>query len=188
MNDVNDLDRRMAQGSVDRPAFAVPATEENLLLRLAVERFLFEEAALLDDWRLDEWLALFTEDARYVVPATDMPHGDPRSDMMMIDDDHVRLVGRVNRLKSRHAHREFPYSRTRRLVTNVRLTAVTDGAVHAEAAFIVYRMRMDTVAPYVGLYRYVLVRAEDGGFLIRYRRAELDLERLSDHATVSIIL
>jgi Ring hydroxylating beta subunit len=55
---------------------ATPATAENLLLRLAVEHFLFEEAAHLDNWRLDDWLALFTEDGRYVVPTTDLPNGD----------------------------------------------------------------------------------------------------------------
>jgi 3-phenylpropionate/cinnamic acid dioxygenase small subunit len=29
-----------------------------------VENFLFDEAELLDTWRLDEWLALFTELAK----------------------------------------------------------------------------------------------------------------------------
>jgi len=41
-----------------------------LLLEREVENFLVREAALLDEWRLDDWLALFTEDARYLVPAT----------------------------------------------------------------------------------------------------------------------
>src|SRR5205807_2102353 len=78
--------------------FGVPASEENLLLRLAVEHFLFEEAAHLDSWRLDEWLTLFTEDAHYLVPTTDHPDGDPSQDMMFIDDDYVRLAARVKRL------------------------------------------------------------------------------------------
>jgi p-cumate 2,3-dioxygenase subunit beta len=159
-----------------------------LLLRLAVEHFLFEEAAHLDNWRLDEWLALFTEDARYVVPTTDCPDGDPQHDVMFIDDDFSRLQGRVNRLKSRYAHREYPSSRTRRLITNVRLTRVGDKDIDVEASFLVYRARADLIAPYVGIYRYTLVRQETGGFRIRRRRAELDLERLSDHGAVSIIL
>ena len=49
-----------------------------LLLRLAVEEFLVEEAHLLDEWKLDDWLALFQEGADYVVPSTDVPEGDPR--------------------------------------------------------------------------------------------------------------
>jgi p-cumate 2,3-dioxygenase subunit beta len=163
-------------------------THEHLLLRLAVEHFLFEEAAHLDNWRLDNWLALFTQDAHYVVPTTDLPEGDPKRDVMFIDDDFIRLQGRVNRLKSRHAHREYPYSRTRRLISNVRLTRIEPSEIDLEASFIVYRGRAESIAPYVGLYRYTLARGENGEFRIRHRRAELDLERLSDHGAVSIIL
>lgn len=166
----------------------VPATQENLLLRLAVENFLGEEAALLDSWRLDEWLQLFTRDARYVVPATDCPDGDPQRDMMLIDDDFTRLQGRITRLKSRHAHREYPSSRTRRLLGTVRLTRIEPGELDAEVPFAVYRVRDGQMAPYVGLYRYTLAREKNGEFRIRHRRAELDLERLRDHGAVSIIL
>ena len=48
--------------------------------------------------------------------------------------------------------------------------------------------RNEMIAPYIGIYRYTLVRQQDGRFLIRRRRAELDLERLTDHGAVSIIL
>jgi len=169
-------------------ADGVPASQDNLLLRLAVEYFLFEEAAHLDNWRLDEWLSLFTKDARYLVPTTDLPDGDPARDMMFIDDDYERLKGRVTRLKSRHAHREYPSSRTRRLITNVRLTRIDASEVEVEASFAVYRSRNEMIAPYVGIYRYTLARQDRGAFLIRRRRAELDLERLTDHGAVSIIL
>jgi p-cumate 2,3-dioxygenase subunit beta len=42
-------------------------------LKDAVERFLFEEAELLDGWKLADWEALLTDDAQYLVPplATD---------------------------------------------------------------------------------------------------------------------
>jgi p-cumate 2,3-dioxygenase subunit beta len=162
--------------------------QNHLLLRLAVEYFLYEEAAFLDNWRLDEWLELFTEDARYVVPTTDRPDGDPKRDVVFIDDDFTRLRGRVNRLKGRHAHREYPYSRTRRVISNVRLTRVEDTELDLEASFVVYRGRSESIAPYVGLYRYTLAREDHNRFRIRRRRAELDLERLSDHGAVSIIL
>jgi p-cumate 2,3-dioxygenase subunit beta len=161
---------------------------DHLLLRLAVEHFLYEEAAHLDNWRLDEWLALFTEDARYVVPTTDRPDGDPKRDVVFIDDDFARLQGRVNRLKSRHAHREYPYSRTRRFISNIRLTRIEAPEIDIEASFLVYRGRAESIAPYVGIYRYTLVRQASGEFRIRRRRAELDLERLSEHGAVSIIL
>jgi p-cumate 2,3-dioxygenase subunit beta len=176
----------VTEPEISRPIRPPSATD--LLLRLAVEHFLFEEAAHFDNWRLDAWLALFTKEARYIVPATDRPDGDPRRDVMFIDDDFSRLQGRVNRLKSRHAHREYPYSRTRRLISNVRLTRVDDKEVDVEASFLVYRARAELIAPYVGLYRYTLARVGERDFRIKCRRAELDLERLSDHGAVSIIL
>ncbi len=152
-----------------------------------VERFLYDEAALLDGWKLDEWLALFTADCQYVVPTTDLPEGDPRTDLVFIDDDFVRLQGRVRRLKSRHAHREYPWSRTRRLITNVRVTEVSGNEASVEAAFLIYRFRAGAAQPFVGSYRYRLVKA-DGRLKIKYRRATLDHETLRDQGAVSIIL
>ena len=100
-----------------------------LFLEREVEDFIAREAALLDEWRLDEWLTLFTDDARYTVPSTDMPGGDPKETLGIINDDIARLRGRVERLKSRHAHREFPWSRTRRFITNVRIKDGVTGRI-----------------------------------------------------------
>ncbi|HUF43653.1 MAG TPA: aromatic-ring-hydroxylating dioxygenase subunit beta [Verrucomicrobiae bacterium] len=158
-----------------------------LLLQREVEAFLFQEAALLDDWRLDEWLELFTDEARYVVPATDAREGDLRETLSIINDDMARLRGRVERLKSRHAHREFPWSRTRRLITNVRITEATQEEIRVTASFLVYRIRSGHVDPLIGRYDYTLRRV-DGGLKVAYRKATLDLEALHPHGTISIIL
>ncbi len=155
-------------------------------LREMVEDFLYQEAALLDAWRLDEWLALFTADGRYVVPTTDLPEGDPRQDLVFIDDDMVRLRARVERLKSRHGHREYPSSRTRRFVTNVRIN-VEEGGIVVTSSFLVYRFRLGESSPYIGWYEHRLNRV-DGELKIQHRKAVLDLEALSDHGAVSIIL
>ncbi|HXG37005.1 MAG TPA: aromatic-ring-hydroxylating dioxygenase subunit beta [Dehalococcoidia bacterium] len=168
------------------------ATTISPLLRLEVEDFLSQEAALLDEWRLDEWLSLFTEDARYVVPTTDLPQGDPHRHLVFIDDDMTRLRGRVVRLKSRHAHREYPWSRTRRLITNVRVTGVEGEEIQATASFVVFRVRDayglgSQADAYMGRYLYTLRRV-DGALKIAFRRAELDLEALHTHGAVSIIL
>ncbi len=155
-------------------------------LRETVEEFLYREAALLDAWRLDEWLALFTADGRYLVPTTDLPEGDPRNDLVFIDDDMVRLRARVERLKSRHGHREYPSSRTRHFISNIRIK-VEDGAIVVTSSFIVYRFRMGESSPYVGCYEHRLKRV-DGELKIQHRKAVLDLEALSEHGAVSIIL
>ena len=155
-------------------------------MREMVEDFLFREAELLDDWRLDDWVALFTEDARYVVPTTDLPEGDPQRDLVFIDDDITRLRARAVRLNSRHAHREYPWSRTRRFVSNVRVSETGDGQLSVTANVMVYRFRSGEGAPYVGSVHYTL-RRDNGELKIAYRRAVLDLEALSWHGAVSII-
>ena len=152
-----------------------------------MEEFIVREAALLDEWRLDEWLTLFTDDARYVVPSTDMPGGDPKETLGIINDDMARLRGRVERLKSRHAHREFPWSRTRRFVSNVRIDNSGADEILTKASFLVYRIRTGQVDPLIGQYSYTLRRV-DGALKIAARKAVLDLEALRPHGTLSIIL
>jgi p-cumate 2,3-dioxygenase beta subunit len=155
-------------------------------LRLEVEDFLYAEAALLDDWQLDDWLALFTADARYEVPSTDRPTGRPADALMLISDSHSMMAARVKRLNSRKAHREFPWSRTRRLIANVRVLSQQDHELEVTANFVIVRSRRE-VNTYTGRYLYRLVRDGDG-FKIGFRRAELDTERLDPHGTLSIIL
>jgi p-cumate 2,3-dioxygenase beta subunit len=159
----------------------------NLLLQREVEEFVIHEAALLDAWRLDEWLTLFTDDARYVVPSTDVPDGDPKETLGVINDDMARLRGRVERLKSRHAHREFPWSRTRRFISNMRIEKSSADEIRARASFLVYRIRSGQVDPLIGAYEYVL-RRMGGTLKIASRKAVLDLEALRPHGTLSIIL
>ena len=45
--------------------------------RAEVEDLIYHEAYLLDEWRMEEWLELWVDDAEYVVPTNDNPHGDP---------------------------------------------------------------------------------------------------------------
>lgn len=152
----------------------------------AVEAFLYHEAALLDSWKLDDWLALLTEDATYRVPSNDRPESDPRTALFMIADDIRRIRARVTRLKDPHAHAEYPRSRTRRFISNVRI--LEQNPLRVEANFIVYRFRgNDDKREYVGHYRYTLV-PEKGSFRIKSREAILDAMELASLGTVSFIL
>jgi len=162
-------------------------TTQRLLVRLAVDEFLTHEAHLLDEWKLDDWLALFEDGADYVVPSTDRPQGDPRTDLTLIDDDHLRLTWRVNRLKSRHAHREFPYSRTRRQVSNIRILEDRGEDLDIEATVVLHRYRHGHHDQFVGIYKHTLVRSGES-FLFRHRRAELDQEQLMPNGALSIVL
>ena len=167
-------------------AAALSVDAASLLLQHEVEQLLYLEARLLDDWNLDAWLALYTPDARYVVPTTDLPDGDPGSDLVFIDDDRDRMAARVVRLQGRHAHREYPWSRTRRFVSNVMVTGVNGDEIEATAAVAVWRFRAGESASYVGRHD-VRLRRVDGCLRLCGKRAILDHETLSDHGALSII-
>jgi p-cumate 2,3-dioxygenase beta subunit len=161
-----------------------PATSPTL--QHEVEQFLYHEAALLDEWRLDEWFALMHPDVVYRVPSPGSDQLDPRHTLQVIHDDHARLGGRVGRLKSKHAHAESPRSRTRRLVSNVRADDHGDQVV-VHANFHVLRTRLGQLDHFLGTYRFVLVRGGES-FLVRERVATLDHGIVEAGGTVSIIL
>lgn len=90
-----------------------------------LHEFLDEEAALLDQYRLEEWLDLLTEDLRYFMPVRTGTH---RADgpgfaahMGHFDDTRASLALRVRRiLGTQSAWTEDPPSRVGRFVTGVR--------------------------------------------------------------------
>jgi len=165
----------------------IAAQQMQAISRQTIEDFLYEEAALLDEWRLDAWLDLLTEDATYEVPATDTPDGDPKTTLSLIADDITRIRSRVHQLLGKSAWAETPHSRTRRLVSNVRIREVTEENIYVTANFVVYRMRFEQIDTYVGRYEYTLVQ-RGGALKIRERKAVLDLEALRPQGKVSIIL
>ena len=161
------------------------------MTRAEAEDFLFHEAALLDAWKLDEWLALLTPDALYRVPSNDAPVGDPSSTLYLIADDYARIKGRVARLKDPMAHVEFPHSRTRRMVTNVRVTSLPrEGGdpISIQSNFTVHRFRRGGRATqFVGRYHH-RIRMVEGQPRIALREAILDAEELGTLGAVSFIL
>jgi p-cumate 2,3-dioxygenase beta subunit len=152
-----------------------------------IERFLVEEAALLDEWRLEEWLALVAPDGSYLVPPLDAPDADHRDTLFLIADDRRTLASRVRQLLSGTTWAENPRSRTRRLVTNVRLLGIDGDAARITANFAVWRFQHEQTDVYVGRYLHLLVRGPSG-LLFRERRAVLDLETLRPHGKLSFIL
>lgn len=169
-------------------ATADPRVHLDALTRSDVEEFLYREAELLDAWDLDGWLTLWaTEGTRYVVPCNDTPDGDPSQDLVLIDDDELRMRLRVERLNSRKAHREYPHSRTNHQIFNVRLGAVADGELPVRAAFTVWRFRNGRAVSYVGQHHYRLVVA-DGQLRIRSKRVVLDMTELRPAGDLAIIL
>jgi p-cumate 2,3-dioxygenase subunit beta len=159
-----------------------------LATRPEVEDLLYREAALLDEWRLEEWLQLLTADAAYYVPPNDHPEGDPKTTLFILADDIVRIRERVKRLMSPECHAEYPHSRTRRLISNVRIVSEEGGLVTAAANFVCHRFRRyERVREYVGSYRYVLKRVGND-LKIKERRVVIDAHELGSLGSVSFIL
>ncbi len=158
------------------------------ITRSDVEDLLFKEAELLDDWMLEQWLELYTDDATYAVPSTDLPRdASPDKNLFYIADDRTRLNERVIRLMKKTAHSEYPRSRTRHLVSNVQIKKVEGDEITAVAAFVTYRSKNGNTDVYIGSSRYRL-RLINGELRICEKRCTLDLEALRPHGRVSILL
>ena len=159
----------------------------SLVSRAEAEDFLYHEAALLDEWKVKEWAALFTDDGEYMIPSTDAPHADPRTTLFLVFDDRHRLEERGKRLMSKAAHAEFPHSRTVHSYSNVRVAQSEDGETLVRCAFSIARSKGPVNETYPGHMLFRLRRV-DGALRIRLKRCELALEVLRPHGKVSIIL
>jgi len=164
--------------------------DEALLLRLQVESFVYHEAALLDAWRLKEWLAQFADDGRYEIA----PTGDPEAatlaaseSLFLAADDRARLEQRVIRLLKPSAHAEYPHSRVRHLYSNVRVTAHKGELLEATVNFVTFRNKRGVTAVYMGEHLWRLLRYADG-FRIQLKRCVLDLDALVPQGKVSLLL
>ena len=155
--------------------------------RAALEDFLYAEAALLDDWRLEEWFALFTPGAVYEVPTAGAPDDDdPTRSLFYIADDYVRLRERVIRLGKKEAHAEFPHSRTRRMISNVRILGTDGDIVRVACNLVCYRAKNGKVDTYFGHCLYA-IDASGPDLRIAAKRVLLDMDLLYP-GKVSIIL
>jgi biphenyl 2,3-dioxygenase beta subunit len=168
----------MSAETVSRPS------EERLaamLRQYEVERFYYDEAALLDAHRYDEWLALFSDDANYFMPIRrtrmqrelDQEFTKP-GEMAFFSDTKTLLAGRVAKLKSGRSWAEDPPSRTRHLITNVRVVRDNGRELEVESNFHVYRTRLNSEeSSWIGSRHDVLRRVE-GSFQIADRKIFLE--------------
>jgi p-cumate 2,3-dioxygenase beta subunit len=86
------------------------------------------------------------------------------------------------------AHAEFPHSKVRHIIGNVRLGPDVNGEIKVKANFVVYRTKEDKTSQYMGQMHYVLIPQDSGGFRIKRKRCILDLNSLADQGRLTIIL
>lgn len=153
-----------------------------------VEQFLYEEAALLDSWELMDWLSLFEKGASYFVPpASAADDANPATTLFYVADDYHRLTERVKRLLKRTAHVEYPHSRCRHMVTNVRILGGNDDEFSVTSNFVTYRSKRGSTETYFGHHLYLMTVA-DGAIKIRRKTSILDSDDIADQGKVSIII
>jgi 3-phenylpropionate/cinnamic acid dioxygenase small subunit len=160
---------------------------QTLSLLIDVEQFLYWEAECLDDYRLDEWLALFTEDLHYWIPMRRNVRHDqraaeftrPHQDISWFEENRDGLTRRVRQIQTGVHWAEEPLSRTSHLVSNVRLTSVDPHSQAPERVevgyrFLVYRNRLETETDVlVGKKEDCLIRTAEG-WKIQKRKVLLD--------------
>jgi 3-phenylpropionate/cinnamic acid dioxygenase small subunit len=89
--------------------------------RSKIEDFLYYEAELLDERRLEEWLTLFDKDGIFWIPLD--PESDPGRDPSILYDDTEQREARVYQLLHQPHWSQMPPSRTIHSVSNVRVEA-----------------------------------------------------------------
>jgi 3-phenylpropionate/cinnamic acid dioxygenase small subunit len=102
----------------------------------AVASFLYREARLADEARYAEWLALWTEDGVYWVPATTDPASSPDRHLSHIYDNRSRLDTRIKLLETGHRYSQEPASVMRRLISNIEIEGIENGEFLVASNFI----------------------------------------------------
>ena len=158
-------------------------TLERLLLERDVEQFLYNEAALLDERRFSEWAELLAEDIHYHMPIRrNVKFGEGHrentsadSEISWFDEGKRVLDGRVRQLETGLPRPEEPFSRTRHLITNVRVLAVRGDEVEVNSNFYVHLNHLrDEEVRFVGTRYDVLRRDSATGWKIAKRKILLD--------------
>ena len=151
-----------------------------------VQQFLFYEAQLLDEHRYHEWIELFTDDTHYWMPTRktvgpdDLAHEFANEfEQSFFDEDKAALEMRIRKLDSGYSWSEDPPSRTRHMLTNIRIRdGGTDTELTTDSYFFIYRNRLSSDHPadedmWVGSREDVL-RKVDGSWKIAKRKILLD--------------
>lgn len=154
----------------------------HLLLVREVEEFLYQEAELLDEWRLDEWLDLLHADIRYWMPIRrNVKFGErerentrEQQDVSWIDEGKATLTARVRQIQTGIHWAEEPLSRICHLVSNVQILSASEAEVVAKCRFLTYRNRVETETDFFVGKREDTLRKVDGEWKLIRRKILLD--------------
>ena len=157
-------------------------------LQFKVEQFLYREVRMLSEGRFEDWLDLFTEDARYLMPiretTTSRKDSERGEDFVPhIDDDKEFMAARVKRLRHHLAHAEHPPSRVRYFITNIEVQDMLN-YLDVRCNLMVFQSRLErTEKTFVGRREDRLI-SDDGSYKIAHRTVVLDQSLLPRSITI----
>jgi 3-phenylpropionate/cinnamic acid dioxygenase small subunit len=173
------------QGSTLRLTSKGPVCDEplaRLLLTQEISEFLYREAELLDERCYEEWLDLFTEDARYCMPLRrnvksvelERENSSDLSGISWFDEGKETLTSRVRQIQTGVHWAEEPLSRVCHIVSNVQIVKTARPEVTVKSRMLVYRNRLQDETDFFVGKREDVLRKVNGHWKISRRKILLD--------------
>lgn len=158
----------------------------NLNLLNEVTAFIWAEADMLDHSEYQEWLNLWSEQGKYIIPI-DPTLTDYENNLNYAYDDHHMRKLRVQRLENGEAISTAPKANTVRSVSRVRVIQDQDTEIVLRCAQNLREFRKENLKHYTADVTYHLVRQTEGG--LKISRKVINLVNSTDTlAGISYIL
>ncbi|MEZ5498658.1 MAG: aromatic-ring-hydroxylating dioxygenase subunit beta [Steroidobacteraceae bacterium] len=133
--------------------------------------FVYDEARLIDEKRLDEWFDLFTDDARYWMPLTrGQPDGEQHTSLFY--EDKLLLQVRIERLNARRAPAQQQPSFCQHVLQQPRIESTSDDSWKLRTPFIYVETQLDEQVVLAGIAWHSLC-VVDGRLRMRQKRVDL---------------
>ncbi|WP_314340447.1 aromatic-ring-hydroxylating dioxygenase subunit beta [Acinetobacter guillouiae] len=131
-----------------------------------VTAFIWTEADMLDHAEYEEWLSLWDEAGKYIIPI-DPNLTDYENQLNYAYDDHHMRKLRVERLVNGEAISTSPKANTVRSISRVRVIAYDEDTVQLRCAQNLREFRKENLRHYTADVNYQLQRQAEGGFKIQ---------------------
>ena len=132
----------------------------NLQLLNQASAFIWQEADMLDHGEFESWLALWTQNATYIIPIDPLETDFENTLNYAYDDHHMRQL-RVTRLTSGESISTTPRARTVRTLSRFRLLADDGATVTVRCAQNLRECRKDVLKHYTADITFELLRDGD---------------------------
>jgi benzoate/toluate 1,2-dioxygenase beta subunit len=138
-----------------------------------IEQLLYKEASFLDRPDLDSWIAMYTEDGTYWMPAIP-DQEDPHTHISLFYDDRVLMeVRRRNFVHPAAASKDYDV-RASHIISNIQVQAhdAKSGDCTVTSNFHCYLYYRERQTPFAGTYTHELIR-DGNSYKIKSKRVDI---------------